>query len=34
VQAQLEQTAKQFSTVKSVAITVNGQPLAEVLSSR
>jgi LysM repeat protein len=34
VQAQLEQTARQFSTVKSVAITVNGQPLAEVLSSK
>lgn len=34
VQAQLEQTARQFSTVKSVAITVNGKPLAEALSSK
>lgn len=34
VQAQLEQTAKQFSTVRTANITVNGRPLAEVLSSK
>ena len=32
VQAQLEQTALQFSTVNRVTILVNGQPLTSVLS--
>jgi hypothetical protein len=34
VMAQLEQTALQYSTVSSVAITLNGQPLESVLSGR
>lgn len=34
VQVQLERTALQFSTVQRVAITVNGKPLAEALSSK
>ncbi len=34
VQAQLERTASQFSTVKQVKVTVNGKPLATVLSGR
>jgi spore germination protein GerM len=33
-QAQLEQTALQFSTVKQVSIFINGKPLSEVLSSK
>ena len=33
-QAQLEQTALQFSTVKQVNIFINGRPLSEVLSSK
>ena len=32
VQAQLEQTVLQFSTVKEVTIFINGKPLADVLS--
>jgi hypothetical protein len=32
VQAQLEQTILQFSTVKKAAITLNGKPLSEALS--
>jgi hypothetical protein len=32
VQAQLEQTVLQFSTVKQVAVYINGQPLAQALS--
>jgi 5-hydroxyisourate hydrolase-like protein (transthyretin family) len=34
VQAQLEQTALQFSTVNRVTITINGQPLESVLSGQ
>jgi hypothetical protein len=34
IQAQLEQTALQFSTVKAVEITVNDVPLAELLSGQ
>lgn len=34
VEAQLEQTALQFSTVNEVAIFINDQPLEDVLSSR
>ncbi|HSL31456.1 MAG TPA: GerMN domain-containing protein [Anaerolineales bacterium] len=34
VQAQIEQTALQFSTVKDVEVFVNGTPLADVLSSQ
>ena len=34
IQAQLEQTALQFSTVKSVAVFINGVPIEEVLSLR
>ncbi len=34
IQAQLEQTALQFSTVKSTAIFINGKPLEDVLSLR
>jgi hypothetical protein len=33
-QAQLEQTALQFSTVKQVNIFINDKPLSEVLSSK
>ena len=32
VQAQLEQTVRQFPTITDVAIFINGQPLADVLS--
>jgi hypothetical protein len=34
VQAQLEETARQFPTVTNVAIFLNGQPLANALSAR
>jgi hypothetical protein len=34
VEAQLEQTALQFSTVNEVAFFINDQPLEEMLSSR
>ena len=34
VQAQIEQTALQFSTVNAVEVFVNGMPLADVLSSQ
>jgi hypothetical protein len=34
VEAQLKQTAMQFSTVHSVSIFINGRPLANVLSGR
>jgi hypothetical protein len=32
VQAQLEEIALQFSTVNSVAVFINGEPLDQVLS--
>jgi len=34
VQAELEQTALQFSTVKKVSIFLNGKPLKDVLSEK
>lgn len=34
IEAQIEQTALQFSTVNDVAVFINGTPLAEVLSSQ
>ncbi|MDQ2690900.1 MAG: GerMN domain-containing protein, partial [Chloroflexota bacterium] len=34
VQAQIEQTALQFSTVSDVEVFVNGTPLADILSSQ
>ena len=34
IQAQLEQTAFQYDTVKEVDITVNNQPLKTLLSSK
>jgi hypothetical protein len=34
VKAQLEETARQFSTVRSVSVFINGQPLDELLSGR
>lgn len=34
LEAQIEQTALQFSTVNEVAVFVNDKPLEEVLSSK
>jgi hypothetical protein len=34
VEAQIQATARQFSTVNEVVVTLNGQPLEEVLSAR